>query len=65
MNKKELDLIKKYGKGFDLPMIKCAECKKKLEIRMTTELSPEEERKNKKPKVLLVMGVCHKKNLYA
>ena len=38
----------------------CKKCKSELDLRITTELSPEDEKKGKEPKVLMIHGACYK-----
>jgi hypothetical protein len=59
--KKEItkDFLEKHGKSIKIPITKCKKCKRILDLRITTELSPEEEKK-KDPKVLILYGLCHK-----
>ncbi len=54
------EFLEKYGKSIKIPMTKCKKCKGDLDLRITTELSPEDEKKGEEPKVLLLYGFCDK-----
>ena len=54
------EFLEKHGKSIEIPMTKCKKCKKDLDLRITTELSKDDEKKGKEPNVLILYGFCDK-----
>lgn len=60
MDIEDLIKIKRKGMSIEVPKTKCDKCQEKLDIRMTTELLPEEEKLNMKPEIIILLGICSK-----
>lgn len=58
--------VKKNGKAVKLSSTHCQKCNRDLDIRMTTELPPEVEKKGKvQPQTIIIYGICsHCKVVY-